>query len=390
MFKKIGKISAFLMIAAAVHLLFSCSGKAIQSEYDGLVHYGKRHITISSLSFDTLYVDGSSLSLDGFWLMDRGRLFFADKQLVGIREFDLNGQYLGRHIEKGNGPNEVIVPFMAATFRENGDLVTISNMMDFQIFDTLYQRKERYRLFSEYSLKETHWNDLIRNPDPEVNYMYEFNYDNSTKQIQCVEGNLLIPIVTEHIDYNGYSIRSNAKKFWKDSYIFAFIRLDSMSFQNKFGHYPPLYQKQNIPAFAKYSLGSFEGKIYSSFQADSLIYVRDSNGVLQYAIGYQAPGISKKFAETKSFDDYSLFFKTQLKSYGFYTDIAIVNGYLFRSYCMENESGYGMQIYRSNDLIGEILLEKPLKVFGEHNGYYYAVLPVDLENERYQILKFKL
>ena len=390
MLTNISKTNTFILASSALFLLSSCVDKNIQSEYDGLTHYGEKHITISSLSFDTLYIDGSSLSLEGLWLIDRGRFFFADYHLVGIKEFGLNGQYLGKHIEKGNGPNEVILPFMAATFRNNGDLITLSNLYNFQIFDTLYQKRDQYLLFSDTPYDEADWNDLLHNPNPEENQMYEFNFDSSSKQIKCAGDNLLIPIVTEHIDYNGYNISSNAKNFWKNSYIFAFLQLDTMSFQRKFGHYPPIYQKQNMPAFSKYSFDSFDGKIYTSFAADSLIYIRDFEGVLLYAIGYQASGISNTFPSTKNFDDYSLFYKTKQKIYGYYTEINLINGHLFRNYQRNNESGFGMQIYREYDLIGEIVMEEPIKMLGEFYGWYYAVLPVDLENEMYRIVKFKL
>ena len=268
-------------------------------------------------------------------------------------------------------------------------MVTLTNMFDFQIFDTKYHRRERYRLFSEISFKDADWDHLLHNPDPEVNYMYEFNYDISAG-IQCIESNLLIPVITEHVEYNGYSINRNTKKFWKDSYIFAFIRLDSMLFQKKFGHYLPVYQSQNIPVFARYSFDCYDGKIFTSFSADSLIYVRDSKGALTHAIGFQAPGMSKEYPPTKSYDDYALFTRTQLKICGYYTDLKVINGYVFRSYRREKESGYGMQIYRDNDLIGDVLMGAPLKIIGAYNGYFYAVLPVDLENERYIILKFRL
>ena len=125
--------------------------------------------------------------------------------------------------------------------------------------------------------------------------------------------------------------------------------------------------------------------------ADSLIYVRDiASGRLLYSFGCTANGISKSYPSTSSFDEYASENKPYREQYGYYTQLVLINDYLFRGYKKERSAGYGLQVYRNSILIGEIDLEKPIDIIGEYDGSFYGILPVDIDNECFKILKFVL
>ena len=356
------------------------------------LHKGEKWITISEIVCDTIVANGEATSLDGKWLMKDNRLVFIDKQLAGIRLFSLDGAYLGRHINRGRGPNEVLSPFHDADYVNDDSFVAIGQGWFLYLFDSLFtMKREPYSFYKsiEQSMSMDAKNHLLKHPDPKDEQMYEFNYA-QCKQIKYIDNKLLMSIVTEHISYNGYFTNARSKEFYRDSYLYLFLNFDNWSMGKMFGHYPPVYYKKNIPAFSKYNIDIFDNKIFTAFEADSLIYVRDNNGVLMYSLGFRAPCISNGYPETRTIEEHDAFVRMRKKEFGHYSDIKIVNGYLFRSYQKRDHLGYGLQIYLEDNLIGDITLTESLKIIGGYDGYFYGELPVDLENECFRILKFKL
>ena len=157
-----------------------------------------------------------------------------------------------------------------------------------------------------------------------------------------------------------------------------------------FGHYPEIYTEKNIPIFASYSFDRCEDGIVTSFGADSLLYVRDTTGRPMYTFGYSARGMRHDYPETNTIDSYMENYQGYREKYSYYMDIKSVGEYLFRSYKLDGEDRYGLQIYKGHDLIGEVATGDPLTVLGEYGGYWYASIPADIENDLLRIVKFRL
>ena len=379
---------AFVLLS----LLFSCQEKP--SEYSALEYRGGKDIRISAFSkTDTLIIDAGPTSLEGKWLIDRGKLLFIDQHAVGVRAYDMQGNFMARYITRGQGPNEMLTPALASTTDGNGNLIMFDGTWMILSYDSNYQMtSERYRFLSDLNLKEENWTQLLHKPNPEINYMYEYHY--SVNRVKVVDSILFMPIITEHVTYNGYEIsRGNAKKFWRNTYTFMSIDIKNKITGNLFGAYPPIYRRHNIPVFASYDFDTdTENRaMYISFMADSLIYVRDlASGNLLYSFGCAANGISKSYPSTSTFDEYESEYKNYRKRYGYYTQLVKINDYLFRVYKRERDAGYGLQVYHNALLIGDIDLIDSIDIIGEHDGFFYGVLPVDIDNESFKILKFVL
>ena len=342
----------------------------------------------TGLHMDTLLIDGSSTSLIGDWLLKGDRLYFVDQSLCGLRSFDLDGEYLGRHIRSGRGPNEWPSPFVKAKFHGD-ELVAVDGNWFFTVYDSSYVRQgEPFNLLQSYGLGNRGWQDLLRHPDVEAPAMYEYNLEASN--IVKVGAMFVIPVVTEHVSYNGLSRTSHSRDFWRRSYTFMRLDVHGGGTTELFGHYPEIYTEKNIPIFASYSFDRCADGIVTSFGADSLLYVRDTTGRPLYTFGYSALGMSHDYPETNTIDSYMENYQGYREKYSYYTDIKSVGEYLFRSYKLDGEDRYGLQIYKGHDLIGEVATGDPLTVLGEYGGYWYASIPADIENDLLRIVKFRL
>ena len=373
-------------------LLFSCKEKP--NEYSELEYRGGKDIRITTFSHtDTLIIDAGPTSLEGQWLMDSGKLLFIDQHMVGVREYDMQGNFMTKYITRGQGPNEMLSPSIAATTDGNGNLIMIDGNWRIHTYNSRHELMNKpFQFLSDINLNKDNWVQLLHKPDPEVKYMYEFN--SGVNRVKVADSIMIMPIITEHVTFNAYEMSSgNAKKYWRSTYTFISIDIKNMVTGNLFGAYPPIYRRHNIPVFSSYDFDTdTENRLmYVTFMADSLIFVRDlASGNLLYSFGCAANGISKSYPSTTTFDDYESEYRKYREQYGYYTKLVQINDYVFRGYKKERGTGYGLQIYHNAQLIGDIDTVEPLIIIGEYDGVFYGVLPVDIDNESFRILKFVL
>ena len=366
----------------------ACDKATFVDEYVNIKHDGQKNIEITKIVLDTIFIDASFTSLEGEWLLKDSRLYFIDQALVGVKVFDLDGLYIEKHIERGRGPNEILKPMLAASVSDRGDFVAIDRGWIISLFNECFKKDKSYILFGDIDGDAQMWDNLLRSPDPEQFRMYEFFIN--ARSIRFLNDQIIIPVITEHIDYNGFYKNANAQDFWLKSYNFLMIDIQSRKTGKLFGHYPPIFRKKNIPTFSLLSFDTKSDHVYCSYGADSLIYVRDHHGKLLKSIGYAASSINGEYPETETFEDYSSNRIQHEKKYGYYKRIKVVNDYLFRSYKKDGDIGYGLQIYKDDDLIGDVSFSEEVYIIGYSNGCYYGVLPVNVDLEQFRIIKFKL
>lgn len=371
-------------------LAVGCRNGAEVSEYAGLVHQGVKSASgINDIIGDTLFVEAGATSLEGQWLLKDNRLVYVDKHLVGIREYDLEGNFIRKKISKGRGPDEMGIPFFVSAVTAGTGLLGLDGKWQIYGYDSDYRWTfPPFRFLSDNPINDENYNELFSNPHAEQIAIYEYNFN--VRRL-CRNGYLLfVPVVVEHVHFNGYEINGKAKEFWRTSHIFACVDLSEQRTQKIFGTYPPLYLERNIPNFSDYDFAVVDGCLYSAFAADSLIYIRNMEGVLKSTMGFSAPGISRNYPETATVDEAESLREKQLEEYGYYTTLTIAGDYLFRGYKQEGDKGYGLQIYKGSDLVGDIHTREAVNVLGYQDGFYYGELPVDVDNERFRIIKFRL
>ncbi|MBR3302591.1 MAG: hypothetical protein IKI67_00165 [Bacteroidales bacterium] len=392
------KNSVLFCIVFTITCFFSFSCKKKYSDpYSELEHRGQKNIQITEIQFDSLYLDASMTSFGGLWLMpERGnKIYFADLHSVGVSRYDLDGNYETTLIEQGRGPNEMIAPIWAATFDREGNFTAIDLNAALHIYDSSLTQKIYYEpnawfanLDENFGGKE--WEKLSKNPDPEIPQMYEYNWwvDN----IEYSDDLLYIPIITEHKDYNYYNATTRAKECWSNAYTFISLNPKNMSNTKKLlGHYPSVYQRSNIPIFGYYSFAFNSNRLLVSFNADPNIYVLDYNGRPLYCFGFEDSGISRDYPPTKNFTEFRENASEYRKKYGFYNQIFAHREYLLRTCCLDGEGKYKLQIYKNEEMIGDVFLDFPMRIIGcAKGGGYYAFVRKDIENEQFVLVRFKL
>ncbi|MFI3322729.1 MAG: hypothetical protein R3Y50_09425 [Rikenellaceae bacterium] len=106
-------------------LLSACGGNEDRGEYENLQHRGSKEVVIDKIRLDTIFIDANETSLMGKWGLNNGKLYFLDYNLVGIKEFDLDGNFGGSYIKRGNAANEWTTTFVDFCFDEKNNLITI-------------------------------------------------------------------------------------------------------------------------------------------------------------------------------------------------------------------------------------------------------------------------
>lgn len=338
---------------------------------------------------DTMDIDASATSLRGTWSIRGGHLFFTDHSVVGIREFDADGRFVAKHINKGRGPGESISPFNVSCFDSLGNVLVLNHNWQYLVFDpSLSTVKSTYVFLSDENYKYDNWVSLLQKPDPEKNAMYEFNL-----QSRCMVADgqdIIVPIETEHVLLNAY-IKFNSKRYWHDTYNFMRINPYEGRIKEKFGHFPPVYQRRlRMSAFHACSFDTKQDEMLITYAADSLIYVRGLDGKLKYAFGRGVEGFDYNYPQISSFDDYTEHRIEQQLEYGYYMELKVVDNLVFRSYKCPQTSGYGIQIYRGCEYVGDLHFNEHTYVFGRIGDLFYAATDADLDQDVYHIYRFRL
>ncbi len=351
-------------------------------------HQGDRDIYFNKLQFDTLIIESDEPSLSGEWVINNNRLFYNDYIVTALLEFDTLGNYIDNRIKHGRAANEWTSPFVTVTFHDTS-MYSIDFSWRIHCYNnSFYREKQPVEMLHDIPYSNSDWNNLLNNPDVNVAQMYEYNFD--TRDLLIYNDALILPVVTEHIKYNGFYINAQAESFWRDSYIFMEIDKENFSTLKLFGHYPHIYSTKNIPVFSIYSFDKFKEELIVSFNADSLIYCYNKDGEVTNTFGYSSKNIKDNYPETYTYEEFQDKRKQQRKSYGYYSHLSVVGNYIFRTYKSEGQDNYGIQIYHDKNLIGDIQTTQEAYVIGEINGTFYAALPADIENECYQLLKFRI
>ncbi len=389
------KTLIIIALSMLLGLMYACAGN--DGPYDDIKHFGKENIICTSLVCDTLRLDAQYTSLSGQWHMKDDIICFVDEYAVGVKEYDHKGHFIGEHIRQGKGPDEVLAASFISTFdKSTGDFI----MQDSNCFMHRFSKdyKKQFSLnrawFTALSpnygdLGNKAWYDLYNHPDPEVPEMYEYNFE--CNRMQAIDSVVIIPTITEHINYNGYGNR-NSKRFWTDSYIFIRFRPEAVeSSKVIFGHYPPVYHKRNIPVFSNYDFYAEKDGLAVTFAADPRIFLMDYDGNVTGSFGFSEKGISGQFPETTSFEEYDSKYKKMRKEHGYYDRLVKCGDFIFRTCRLDKAAGTILQIYYGDyNLVGRVPVSDGFEMIGEYDSTYYAYDSLDLDSEQFIFLSFSI
>ena len=381
-------------LISGILCFLSVSCVNVRTPYDNVTRAGEEKISVVSLTFDTLRLDARFSSLEGRWYMGDSAIYFVDKYVVGVSEYDTCGNFVRSHIRQGRGPNEMTASAYSSAFdTETGDCIIQDSNCSLYRFNSSFEKvsatEAPWFMSLDSAFTERDWKALYNNPDPESPEMYEYNY--VCRRMCAYDGTVVIPVTTEHIRYNGFD---GNRAYWRDSYIFISLTPEAIPGTRRlFGHYPPVYQKRPIPVFADYDFFLSDSTLTVSFAADPAVYVMDYSGNVLCSFGAPEKGISMHYPSTRSFEEYERIYEESREEYGYYARLSSFGGYIFRSCKLDGtDGGWVLQIYdgKTYDLIGRVPVNAGFEVIGEYAGKFYAFQSVDADAEEFILLKFEI
>ena len=386
-------VSAFLYIAN-----FTSCNVQESGHYTNLQHIGTQAVSFTSVISDTLRLDAGNTSLEGQWLMRDSLIYFADNYVAGIKTYSTDGVYKETNITQGRGPDEMLsTAWCSAIDQYNGTFVFQDKNSALQIFSSDGKHKvldTRSAWFTQLgdNFGKSEWRELKQKPDPEIPQMYEYRYE--CDRMLSYNGSVILPVTTEHVDYNGFAKSAKASEYWRDSYIFiTFNAEDIADTKHLFGHYPPVYHKKNIPAFSEYDFCFLDKeRLLVSFAADPDMYIMKLDGTVENSVGFADKNISCDYPQTRTFIDYEENVRAHREKYGYYGRLSHCGGFIFRT-CRCDSGIWKLQVYDEStfDMVGNIELGiKPLEIIGFHDGYFYAYRDIDLHKEEFILLRFRI
>lgn len=368
-------------------MLCSCGNFSASSPFDSLKKLQGQAIPAELEITDTIVINAASTSLDGEWLLMDSMLVFLDKAIVPIKKFSLTGEYRDRFFRYGRGPGEFSLPALFFQKIRPDAYFYIDRNSNLILMDSIFRRRKEVNFLREIA-KDADMKKLYRHPDPKNTAMYELETGNN--QILLFDGKIICPVTTEHIHYNGYFKKSKAYDFYRESYTLMALDTATLSCSKLFGLYPPMYHNKIIPNFKACHTATDGYLLYVSYEAAPGIYVYDKQLNLFGYFGEAVPGISSEYPSTNNLDEAESNFKKHRETYGYYSKIKCANNYLFRTYLLPGGKT-GVQIYQEGVLVSDSLLPYPCFSFiGYYSPYYYALADVNLEDETFTLLTFKL
>jgi len=373
------KNSLFIIL---IIILYSCKWQA--KEQSSLNQDRKEQIIINTV--DSVIVDARNMSLSGFWITDGRYLYYKDNNIVTIKKYTPDGNESARFFTRGRGPEEMLRPPLVFKRFNNGDYLYIDYDSQFFYFDSLLKKMWSYNFYKVGEQRGTKFRrNLYNNPDPKEVLMYELSSDEN--QVELLGDNIIFPVTTEHIKYNGYYKKSRAKEFYKYSY--HLMALNKNTFKKEiFAKFPSIYHKHIWSNFMDCHITKDDSFLYVSFEADHKIYVYNKDLKLVSSFGVKAENINSSYPERYTFEEAEANYIKDRATHGFYSRIYFANNYLFRTYNTKDNKT-GLQVYSNNHLVYDKIMKYEIfEMIGYIKPYYYVNVKCDIDKEIYIITKF--
>ena len=336
---------------------------------------------------DTVIIDASHMSMDGRWHIYGKQLFYIDNHQVYLKHFDTLGNFLERKLEHGRGPNELLSPPVFFGYTTENEIIYIDKNWFFYRFTEEGKEQYCHQFLKDVIFNASDWQDLFQRPNPENVMMYELEIQ--YRQFALFKDWIIIPIATEHINFNGFDKTAHAKEFYERAYNLGAFNRQTFFQEHFFGFYPSIYRKKMIPNFIASCVAADEHYLYVGYEADPLVYVYDDHLEPAFAFGFEGVDMKNNYPETSSVGDAFDKRKEQRQKYDHYGALQYITPYLFRSYT----SGgiVRLQVYENTNLVADINTgSREFQMMGYIEPYYYACVACDIDNEEYRIIKFKI
>jgi hypothetical protein len=339
-------------------------------------------VVMDSLTFS----GGFYSSCIGQMRMKGDKLLFADQMFCEVFAFDTTGNFEGKFVGKGAGPNEIGDVFYF-TPMPNG-YYFLGSSYDAYYLDKNWQGQFKNRV--DFGIQKSQL-QLRYNPQPEDRGIYEVGYF-THEVVSWDSTHVVIPVNVSHPKINAYF--SHTDEFYSQCAVWGMLDVTTGKVDTLFGRRPNVYiEKRNLPnlRFAHYDKVGEE--LWVTFEADPKIYRYHLENGFIAKFGYEGREMNTDYRLYTNFEEAERNYFRDREEFGYYTQLEYIaeTGMLFRTYQKgKNASTTGLQVYEGHTLIADLDVPKHFKLLGYAEPYYYAQGYIDEVNETMQVFRFTL
>lgn len=352
-------------------ILASCNNRVIENE-------ARLNIKYKELSIDTVNVFIENTSYCGFSGICRDSLYFFDEFFNYCYLISTNGGVGSKRFGLGNARHEIPIkgPVEVSYTSDTNTMFVMGGTYDCYLLKDLQEkdfiRFESFGNKSDYDSPSAYtlWNEII---------MYS---DNDNVYYNIVGNNEFVDPVNRDDYYEKAALIMKAN-----------VNNGKMKPIGKYSQYYVENRKylKHLP-LTYFDINSNNGNFTVTHQADSLIYVYDSDFELLHSFGFNGIGMNRNYSDPNgSTEVFNNAYLRDKEECGYYYWIKNLNQYTFRTYQKDGEkSSDGLQIYYGFELIADVEVPKNFRVVGYIHPYFVTKLICDEDNENIKFYKFKL
>lgn len=338
----------------------------------------KQNIVVDSICFkkDTIVLPNTSYS--GFTSIFQDKIYFLDQNFCWIYEFSQDLAITRRFCGQGRGPKEIPIKRCEGyTIDSTGRHIILGSTRDLYIIDSrathqMYFRDEKTEFYKKIEEKTS-------------SYSLDYNDIKIKYHNNRFFFNVLADRDEKFLPFNN--------KWHERTRILMEINGETGEITQLLGRMSPNVPHCSFFFFVKYDIDN-NGNFYISYQTDSIIYKYDSQYRLTGKFGYDGLNMNKNYTIIPYIKDVKVLSQIRDDEYndnGYYTSLTLANGHIFRTYRTGgNNNQDRMQIYKNEELIGDVLIPEQFKIIGYIAPYYYTNIICDEDAERMTIYRFKL
>jgi hypothetical protein len=327
-------------------------------------------------------LDSIESSYIGDLFIVKDSIYFIDKRFCWVFVFDKNGIFKNRYLGQGRGPSEISTGLIDGYLHLNDDShFFIGGSNDCHFFDKDFRHKKSF------IIDKGNKSGSLDYDSPAI---YTLNYSNLI--IKNYEDYLYYTIYSE---YGTMNFIESPLDYFKKSRMISKLNIKTGRVEKVLGNFPDIYCRDlSLKQLSNLNFDiDNDGSFYLSFEADSLIYVFDKDFYPVSTFGYSGKEMIHKPLVLSSFESFQNEYEQNRAERGFYTSIDYIDetGLLLRTYQKGSEQKMdGLQIYKSNTMIGDANVPKGFKILGYIEPYYYGFTKIDEDNETIKIYKFEI
>lgn len=369
-------ISRYTAVICILILVSSCNKE--NEDIDATTFYDVSELTtavntpsISTIKIDSIqFKDDIETSSVGDFSILNDTLYFSDHLFGYLFRLNKEGNFIDKNIGKGNGPNEARA-FNYSIVANGGYYFLDGGSSNFYFFNKNFKKEKDMRVNWENKRSKQ---EVLANPDPTLGDSYEFGFGYPGVFKIWDKNHVAIAITASHPKFNGYF---DTDLYYNHSRILALVNLESGKIEKYIGRRSPVYLNyKNLPNFDHFSFEITDSQIFVNFYADPNIYILDKKeGKAIGKFGQIGKNMKTDYPVTKTYEQAEDKWEEDQANYGYYHYLKYIANkkILFRGYRKgAGSTTDGLQIYKENQLIGDVAVPKGLQIIGMIGDDFYA------------------